>query len=298
MENNLKLDKNKETLEKMIIRILSFFDLFEYPLTAFEIWNYLDKKEGLSGLMSTLESHPEIISQRNGFYFLSGRETIVATRLARYNYSNRKLKIARCFARLFGFFPGVQAVYLANTIGAHNLRDKSDIDFFIITAPGGIWRSRLYCAGLAKLLGRRPTAANKRDKLCLSFYIAADHLSLADLRLPGGDPYLDYWQRGLVLLYNKKGMHEKFLAANAAGGDGFRPAAVAPAEKSFWEKSARRWQMKIMPAELKNAAAGTAATGQGVVLSDQVLKLYWPDKRREFLNKFNHNLHELLQKIN
>jgi hypothetical protein len=175
------------------------------------------------------------------------------------------------------------------------LRDESDIDLFIITAPGRIWLVRFFCVGLSKLLNRRPTAKNKRDKICLSFYISTNHLNLDDLRLPGGDPYFHYWLRGLVLLYNKKRTYEQFLAAN-----NLQPSeASVPKEPKnifgdYLERLVKRWQLKIMPTVLKEQMNRSS----GVVVSDAVLKLYAVDRRAEFLKKFNYKMHALLEKNN
>lgn len=295
MENRLILTENSRWFLEEIIKILAFFDLFERPLTAFEIREKLDKKLSLSAILEIIGSRPDIIGQKDGFYFLSGREETLMTRQKRYNYSNRKFIIARRFARYFGLFPFVRAVALANSIGTRNLRDGSDIDFFIITASNRIWLTRFFCAGLAKVLNRRPTASDKKDKICLSFYVSTAHLNLDDLRLPGLDPYFDHWLRDLVLLYNKKGTYERFLAANKPG------AGEVNADKEsktrlldYGERLLKRWQLKIMPARLKEQMNKSSA----VVVSDEVLKLYAVDRREEFLKKFNYNTHALLEKVN
>lgn len=295
MENELILKENNGQLGEEIIKILAFFDLFERPLTVFEVWENLDKKVSISEVEITLNSWSEIISQKNGFYFLSGREEIITTRQKRYNYTNRKLKIARRFARFFSFFPFVRAVMMSNSIGAHNLRDESDIDLFIITAPGRIWLARFFCAGLTKLLNRRPTSSNKRDKICLSFYVSVVHLNLDDLRLPGGDPYFHYWLRSLVLLYNKKRTHEQFLAANNLQV-GETDARQEPKNifGDYLEQMAKNWQLKIMPTVLREQMNRST----GVVVSDAVLKLYAVDRRAEFLKKFNYKTHAVLEKNN
>lgn len=287
--------------------MIAFFDLFEYPLTAYEIWNNLDKSVSLGQLVAILErglkpgSETEkfvFIQEYNGFYFLNGRQDTVTTRQKRYNYSCRKLVIARRFTRAFSWCPFVQTVALANSIGSHNLRDGSDIDFFIITAARRLWLSRLYCAGLAKILNSRPTAMTKQDKICLSFYISTEHLNLHDLQLSGADPYFDYWRRGLVLLYNKNKIYEQFLAVNqSAVNQSVRPSAENnQPSKLPWllglEIGAKNWQLKIMPPALRTAMNNS----DGVIVTDSVLKLYQRDRRREFLEKYGKTLQEVFKK--
>lgn len=294
--------KSVEKLKEVIVKTVTFFDMFDYPLSVYEIYYYLDKKVSLGEIFGVL---PLInrFSQKNGFYFLSGREEIIATRRKRHNYSVRKIKIARRFSRLFSFWPFVKVIMVANSIGQHNLRDESDIDFFIITSSRRVWLTRFYCASLTKLLNCRPTEKNKKDKICLSFYISTDHLNLQDLKLPGDDPYFEYWQRSLVLLYNKDKTYEKFLSANnleLSCPDKLRKTEdsqiIEKKESLILKKESlvlnqlenffKKYQLKIMPAILRSA--NNLSTG--VVTSESVIKLYAPDRRQEYLDKYEQKL--------
>ena len=280
-------------MREEIIKIVTFFDLFDYPLNSFEIWQYLDKKHNLGDVLIALENSLDVIQYQNGLYFLPGRSDIISTRQKRYNYTNNKFKIAKRFSYFFRLLPFVQMISVANVIGSHNLRDGSDIDFFIITSPGRIWLSRLFCAGLAKLLHSRPTQKNKKDKICLSFYVSTDHLDLYDLRLPEEDPYFDYWIRGLVLLYNKNKIYESLLVANnLRSGDIVLPQKRSNLFLDYLERVTKKWQLKIMSPELK----AEMNTSDGVVINDNTLKLYLRDRRREFLKNYNNKLHEIIKK--
>jgi len=287
--------KPGENLAEAILKTIVFFDLFDYPLTPVEIYHYLDKKFSLLEISEEIKAS-QALARKNGFYFLNGREEIITLRQKKHNYSVRKFKIAKRFANLFSVWPFVKVIALANSIGQHNLRDGSDIDFFIISAPRRIWLTRLFCTGLAKLLNRRPSAKKKKDKLCLSFYLSEEHLDLADLKLPVYDPYFEYWQRSLVLLYNKEGAFERFLKINLGQGAVTSQGVVnrevitsSGALGNFLEKIARQWQLKIMAPELKQARQ----SGPGVVINDQVLKLYLTDRRQEFLDKYEKKLQQL-----
>jgi len=282
-------------LRKAIIEVIAFFDLFEYPLTSYEIWDYLGREYSLVDILKVLVNNSVIIGSQNGFYFLLGREVIINTRQQRYNYTNYKIKKAKRFAFFLNFLPFIQVITIANSIGAHNLRKGSDIDFFIITSPGCLWLSRFYCAGLAKLLNLRPTAHNKKDKICLSFYISTEHLNLDDLKLQPSDPYFNYWISNLILLYNKKENYQQFLIANRLLIGVSKTIGQLP---NFFirvlEKLAKELQLRIMSADLRQEMNNSS----GVVINDQVLKLYVGDRRQEFFDKFNSKLHEIFSKIN
>ncbi|MFA6194639.1 MAG: hypothetical protein WC719_02755 [Patescibacteria group bacterium] len=293
---------NNNRLREAVIRVIVFFDLFDYPLTSYEIWEQLDKRGELTEVIDLLKEEISksiaVINSKNGFYFLSGRDVIIAIRQARHNYGARKIKIARRFVRLFSLLPAVKMIALANSLGQNNLRDGSDIDFFIISSPRRIWLTRLYCTGLAKLLNRRPHAENKKDKICLSFYAAADHLCLDDLRLEGEDPYFDYWRRSLVLLYNKDKTYERFLEANGLA------SKILATEPKIFVKSrmfldkleflAKKIQLAIMPEELRSVMNNS----DGVVINDSILKLYRRDRRREYAEKYGNKVDKILKEDN
>jgi len=268
------------SLREAVIQTIAFFDLFDYPLTPLEILSDIKQTARLQDIRNICQFENSL-EEKEGFFFLKGRQEIVETRKKRHNYSARKIIKAKRFAALFGLFPGVEMVALANSIGHYNLRDDSDIDFFIITKPGFLWLSRLYCTGLAKILISRPTDKTKRDKACLSFYLSKSMLSISSLRLSGNDPYFDRWHQQLVLLYNKNETYQHFLKANSF--DKPTNTEVTPLLRlGFFEKFARALQLKIMPEVLKSAAGNS----DGVVISNQVLKFYKRDRRREFEKKY------------
>ena len=287
---------NQESLSLAIKKIIVFFDLFDYPLTRYEIFNYLEQKFLLTDIIFVLDSLTDIFENKNGFYFLKGREEIIKLRQARYNYSVRKLKIARFFARIFSLLPFIKVVALVNVMGAHNMRDEGDIDFFIVSSPGRLWLSRLFCAGLAKILNKRPTEYIKRDKLCLSFYLSADNLNLESLKIKPSDPYLDYWPKTIVLLYNQERVYENFLAANkllnSANQELLFTKSMAKKRKAILdilELIAKKWQLKIMSPALKQVLISS----QGKFINDQILKLHWRDLNAEILEKFNYALNKI-----
>lgn len=233
--------------------MIAFFDMFDYPLTALEIWQNLGIKGELIEVMEALEDETPLIpplsaaevgqaggrimESRNGFYYLAGRSSIMEERQRRYNYSDRKFKRALWIAKIFKFIPWIKLIALGNLMGADNLRNDSDIDLFIITEEKRVWLTRFFCVGLIKLLGLRPRAGNSRDKICLSFFISEKAMDLSGLMLTPPAPtlsgrefnppyppftrgaeavdiYFIYWLANLTPLYDKAETYEKFVKAN------------------------------------------------------------------------------------
>jgi hypothetical protein len=286
-----------------LLKLLAFFDLFNYPLTARELWSFSQTKQSYNETLEQITAAG--LAGQNGFYFLPAsplggpehRELIV-TRQERYNIADQKFQRALKAAWWFAQLPWIKLVCLANQIGAHNLRAEGDLDFFIVTSPKRLWLSRLILAGVLKILNLRPSEAKTCDTLCLSFWVDANHLALDNFRL-AADPYFRYWLACLIPLYDCDWTYERLIAANGWLTQELpnwqppqvlprRSLAAGPAKSKTWplvarlENLAKNWQLKIMPANLKTLANQDTR----VVINDGVLKLHPIDRRQEFLEKY------------
>jgi hypothetical protein len=304
---------------KNILKTITWFDLFEYPLTAEEIFNWLTSNHELQvtgyKLQEINDSLEKLINegkitQKDNFYFLPGREETIATRKERAIESERKLKRARKAAKFLGILPFIKAVVVCNVLGYKNAKTEDDIDFLIITAPGRIWTARFFATGFFKVLNLRPNKKIIKDKFCFSFYLAEDGLNLESIKLPD-DPYLNWWFTGLIPLYAAEGIFEKFLEENkwvknylpnlsysvipsaAMGSLRFHRSlhSLGMTLKLLWQSFAAIWpdkfykniQLWIMPKQLKKMAN----KNPGVIISDQILKFHLVDRRADFAEKFN-----------
>ena len=293
-----------------LVLAIVFFDLFDYPLSAYEVWQYLDSRAGLSEVKEILDEGLVGVESRDGFYFLDSRSEILLERQQRYHFSLAKLKIARRAVRLFKLIPSVEMIAISNMIGSHNLREGSDIDLFIVASPRRLWLTRLFCAGMAKILGWRPTKSVKKDRICLSFYISSAALDLGSLKIGPDDIYFNYWLAGLVPVYDRSKAYSRLMQANRWLKDSL-PNWSEPlidsrlevkrqlAHSGFfsfildnWEQKTMAWQLKIMPSALK----ALINVDTRVRADDKIIKLYLVDRRQEFLDKFSRRLSQVLNK--
>ncbi|MEI6836108.1 MAG: hypothetical protein WCK59_04720 [Candidatus Falkowbacteria bacterium] len=304
MNNNYKA--NALELREAVMETLVFFDLFNYPLTHWEIWQNLKFESNLNILEDIINELvvEKNIYQKEGFCFLPGREDLIEIRRARYNYANYKIKLARRASRLFRLLPSVKLVAVSNLIGHHNLRNESDIDIFVVSSPHRLWLTRLYCTGLMKIMNKRPTKQYKQNKICLSFYVSVDGLCMESLRFKPDDPYFDHWFLGLYPIYDE----DRYLAylrfKNPWLKNSF-PNSLLLKEKfpdNYWQRTllekiffcvgdwldfvAKKIQIAIMPLTLKNLAKKES----GVVITDSVLRFYLNDRRAEFHQKYYDHL--------
>lgn len=297
----------KKDRQSQIFKTIVFFDLFSFPLSLLELKRFSASASSIGLLKEALDTELDLggLEMKNGFYFLPGRSDIVRLRQERYNFSLRKIKIAKFFAKIFFLLPSVLAVCLVNSIGSNNLRDEGDIDFLIITKAKRVWLSRFFCTGIAKVLNKRPTKKNKRDKICLSFYLAENKLSFSDLKNKEGDPYFNFWEKNIILLQDRGSVFTKLVRINNLEDVYFLDYSKEKAEKkkdlnsktnkllnSIFDKIesfSKAIQIKIMPKELI-IANNLRTAEQGVVFSDDIIKLYLSDKRLEIKEKYEKNI--------
>jgi hypothetical protein len=163
-------------LGRAILRTLVYADLFDYPLTCEEIAHYLmDCAATPAATARVLCDDPHLAAQigsRDGFYFLRGREAVVAIRRERAAASARLWPRAARYTRLLRHFPFVRMVAVTGALAMDNVAGNPDIDLLVISAPGRVWICRrlliLAVRGI-RLFG---------DEICPNFILAADSLAL------------------------------------------------------------------------------------------------------------------------
>ncbi|OGY48967.1 MAG: hypothetical protein A3B89_02980 [Candidatus Buchananbacteria bacterium RIFCSPHIGHO2_02_FULL_40_13] len=307
-------------LEKSILSTICYFDMFDYPLTLLEIWQWLfidqpsNQVVSLSAIRQILESSrylSEKLSFQNGFYFLKNRDAIVLTRLKRYALAGDKNKIAQKGVRLLKFLPFIRLIGLCNNSGNNNIRADSDIDLFIITAKNRLFTARFLITLAISFRRLRRHGRKVTDRLCLSFYVAEDDLDFSKIKIMADDIYLTYWIANLFPLYDRQA-YARFLAQNDWIKN-YLPNYL-PKTGSFWRRIDDSWlsllSFKVSEHFLsgwlgdqlekflktiqlfkmsKNNKSLAQASDSRVIISETMLKFHENDRRlfyqKNFLDK-------------
>lgn len=305
-------NNNQAQIEVSALKVLAFFDLFDYPLTAMEIWQGMDQKCELQELEIVLAKEPEIIDSHNGFYFLPGRKEIVKKRTRQYNLYNKKLAIAIRAAKILRFIVGVKMLAACNNF---SYSEESDIDVFVVVQKNRMWLTRAFVTLAIQLFGLRRHGKKVKNRICLSFYVTENGINLENFLLPDEDPYFIHWMNDLLPLYGEKEF-EKFWQANE-WLEKYLPNKQMPimsprfAVKDFWlssfpkkldqigfnsligatlERIARKIQLTKMT---RNEQSAAKAKDTRVVISDTVLKFHEQDRREEYRDKWKNKIKEI-----
>lgn len=299
------MSQHDSKIAQAILKTLVFFDIFDYPLTLTEIWQYLYApgagKIPIDAINQEL-NNPELKSKigfAQGFYFLTGKENNIDLRKERYLIAEPKLKKAKRFIRYLRHLGGVSGVAISNTLALHHSRAEADIDLFVITRSGKIWSARFWSILPLYIFGKRPTSQSTRDKFCLSFWVDEKNLDISPWKLER-DIYYIYWLATLMPIYGN-GVFDKFWQENKWIYD-FLPNFSVP-ETSVRLKVGGSWrlpmfgegpfknvQIKILPQELKSFGQSETSA---VVIKDGVLKFHPSDRRKDFQARFEQKLKQI-----
>lgn len=301
---------------KNILRTIAYFDIYNWPLRAEEIWKWQynlnnDKILLLEEIFEVLKNEEikTVLQEKDGFYFMRGKENILSERAEKYLYAERKYKKVMRLARIFSFFPFIKMISVCNDLGYSNAPDGSDIDLFIVSSRKRIWLARLMITGFLKLFRMRP-GENPRDAICPSFFVDEDNINLEKLALKDGagginDPHFSYWICQMSPVLQKENFNEKFSEENKwakkflpnAGISKEPPVrrniSISPfagcIEKIFqgfigdWlETKVKKIQLNMMPENLQQ----TANKNTNVVITDSILKFHTHDSREIIREKF------------
>lgn len=200
-------------LADSINKTLSYFSLFNYPLTKEELFAYLwqppfqDYESFLSGGLGG-------INEKYGLFFLGEDEGQIENRRKRLVICEEKIKIARKAIKKIRSMPFLRAVFVCNSVSTGLAGEESDIDLFIIAAPKRIWLVRFLTNIWLKFFGLRTYGKKIKNRICLSFYVDENSLNLEPLKSFPEDIHFAYWANQMAPIYDPDNYYRKFINVN------------------------------------------------------------------------------------
>jgi len=167
-----------QALKKSILKVMAYFDIFNYPVTYEEIKLFIDQPfkelELQSALLSLTSSG--VLYRINGFYSLKADYAPVERRIQGNRQAEKQLVLASKIARFLSRFPYIRGVAVSGSLSKHFAYKGSDIDFFIITAPNRLWVARMFFNCFyyaAKMIGLK-------SWFCLNYFIDTKALDIPE----------------------------------------------------------------------------------------------------------------------
>lgn len=296
-----------------VIQTLSYFDIFEYPLTREELFHFLwQGQEGLKyGEFLVLldqemkENLAGIVERQGGYYFFSGKSEYIAKRERKVLYTEEKLAIAQRAAQKLRYLPFVKALFVCNQLPV-GVKKGSDIDVFIVIKRGRMWMTRAFITAVLSFFLLRRSNKSITDLICLSFYVTDDNLDLSSICISAPDVYQAYWTSQLIPVYDPHNfqvqIQEKNTWVQKYLRHGFCSYTLLERWKvqDFWlsrgikkslekllggwmgglfEKHIRFLQLKKMKI---NERTARPFSNKSVVISDTMLKFHENDRKEYF----------------
>lgn len=185
-------------LAERILSTLRFFDLQGLPLTSSEVHQYLvadskalrDKLDVRFEMLSPESPAPPavhfdtILTQlyiltregslvcRNGFYTLSGKESLIQDRSRNYLHGLKRERLVQRYLASTKHIPFVRGIALAGSQALGQQRATSDIDLLIITDPNRMWTARTLLSAWFHIFGVRRHGKKIANRFCLNHYLA------------------------------------------------------------------------------------------------------------------------------
>lgn len=170
-----------DTLTESVVNTLLYFDIFHYPLTAAEIFQYLQTnhvKE--SDVQTKLDSlvNDSVLFRLGKFYSPQNNPELEVRRVKGNNLARQYLSLARKRAKLISNFPFVRAVMISGSLSKEYMGEKSDFDFFIVTE-----KKRLWIARTLLVMYKRIFLFNSHKYFCVNYFVDSAHLEIEEKNL-------------------------------------------------------------------------------------------------------------------
>ncbi len=164
--------------EQSIIKALAYFDIFNYPLTQEEIYNFLDKPLEMEVVTATLFQLVEEkrIFLLGSFYSLQADAALRSRRIIGNHKAETLLKTAYRVGGFLYQFPFVRGIGISGSLSKNFADQDTDIDFFVITRTNRLWIART----LMHLFKKLTFITGHQHWYCMNYYIDEEAMLIGE----------------------------------------------------------------------------------------------------------------------
>jgi hypothetical protein len=166
------------SLEKDILKVLAYFDIYHYPVSIKEIRSYLHTMPTDWEIVTTVERlcAEQKIYHYDGFYCLHDDPLMIQQRKNDNHRAELLLKTAYKISSFLFQFPYVRGVGISGSLSKNVANESADIDFFIITKSNRLWIARTFMHLFKKLT----FIVGRQHWFCMNYYIDEQALQISD----------------------------------------------------------------------------------------------------------------------
>jgi hypothetical protein len=165
-------------LQSSILKVLAYFDLFNYPVSAEEILFFLDQDIPACELDRELEvlAAGKYLFRLGPFYSLRDDPRAAERRVRGNRHAEELLVIADRVSRFLYQFPYVRGVGISGSLSKHYADEDADIDYFIITRSNRLWIARTFM----HLFKKWSFLTGRQHWYCMNYYVDEEALEIEE----------------------------------------------------------------------------------------------------------------------
>jgi hypothetical protein len=176
---DLVRNRNQMELKQSILKVMAYFDLFDYPVTKDELLYFLDNQnvsaKALMDSIDELKSH-KCIFQHKEFYCLQSNHELAERRITGTNAALLLLPKARKISKFLYQFPYARAICISGSLSKTFALKNDDIDYFIIAKANRLWIARTFMHLLKKL----SFLFGRQHWYCMNYFIDEEALEIEE----------------------------------------------------------------------------------------------------------------------
>ena len=181
MNNPLPSHSNQKQVSEHVIQTLLYFDIFNCPLSAKEVFRFLGTNHvDINYIQQELNNLTKqgVIFHFGEFFSLKNDVALIGRRTTGNSEAKKFLSIAKKKAKLIASFPFVRAVMGSGSLSKGYMDENSDLDFFIVTEPGRLWIARILL-----VMYKRIFLLNSHKYFCVNYFVDTEHLEIEEKNL-------------------------------------------------------------------------------------------------------------------
>ena len=231
----IKADSHS-TVEAGITECLRYFAIFDYPLTAAEIFRFCTVKstrEEVDRALAALLEKDEI-KKIDDFYMPDDKPEWVSERLDGNKRAEKLLGRSGRFVRIIASFPFVRGIAISGSLSKNYANLQADIDYFIITESDRLWISR----SLLHFFKKLTFITGHQHFFCMNYFVDEN-----ELRISHPSIYSAIETVTVLPVYNLKVLQD-FIEANLWTKD-YQPNASESLNNQYVIKKGKQYAKRF-----------------------------------------------------
>lgn len=161
-----------------ILKVLAYFDLFNYPVSSAEIGWFADIETDENTLRDALNNLTAegCVFRFKDLYSLRDDQELAERRIRGNERACNLLKIAERTSAFLFKFPFVRGIAISGSLSKNFADEHADIDYFIITCANRLWMART----MMHLYKKLTFLTGRQRWYCMNYYVDEEALLIKE----------------------------------------------------------------------------------------------------------------------